>query len=223
MSRARTAGVFYLLNLFTIFLSIFLFRGLIVSGNASATATNALEHLWRFRLAFAFQVVSTACSIAMIAFLYGILKPVDSGFSLLATLLRLIACAIAAIGYVLQLVPLVIGGKSYAALTSPQLQDVANIFSALQVHARNVSIAFFACQLVVTGLLIVRSTFLPRWLGALVTVAGVASLTFLASPVPPRALLYVVPVALVGELSLALWLAIAGVDAKRWKAVALAA
>lgn len=217
-ARARLTGVFYLLNILTIFASILAFRGLIVPGDALATAASILQHLPRFRLGFATEVISTACSIAMAALLYGILRPVDIGFALLATLFRLVACAIAAIGYVFQLAPFVVGSRHYASLTQAQLQDVASVFAALQGHARNVSIAFFACQFIVVGYLIVRSTFLPRWLGGLVALAGVVALMFLGSPVPAGTLVYFVPIGLVAELSLALWLTIVGVDAQRWNA-----
>jgi hypothetical protein len=79
MRAARIAGVFYLLNIVTIFLSI-LVRG-----------TSAQPLL---------QVISTACSVVVAALLYEVLKAVNESLSLTGAFFRLLACAVAVIGYV---------------------------------------------------------------------------------------------------------------------------
>src|SRR5215470_13693169 len=68
-SRARVAGGFYLLNIVTIFVAIFFLRGIIVSSDVAATAANVLAHETSFRLGFALELISTACSIAVTALL----------------------------------------------------------------------------------------------------------------------------------------------------------
>ena len=79
---ARTTGVFYLLNIVAILLSISVFRG-------SAAA-------------MPLKVISTACSIVVAALLYEILRPVNEPVSLVAAFFRLTACAVALVGYVYQ-------------------------------------------------------------------------------------------------------------------------
>lgn len=217
-TRARIAGVFYLANIATIFLSILLFRGLVVSGDVTATAANIAAHLGRYRLAFASQVVSTATSVAVAALLYGVFRPVDRSISLMATLFRVLACGLAAVGYVLQLAPLVIVNTQAPAVAPAELQALAHVFSAFQIHARNVSIAFFGCQFVVLSYLVSRATFLPRFLAPLLAIGGAGGLAFAASPAPSQLLLYFAPAGLVCELSLACWLAFKGIDVTRWNA-----
>jgi len=216
-TRARAAGLFYLANIVTIFAAIFLFKGFAVPGDALATASNIGTHLGRYRLAFASQVMSTATSIGLAALLYGVFKPVDPGMSLMATLFRVLACALAAVGYVFQLAPLVVTVTPPAGLTPAETQAIVQMLAGFQRHTRNVSIAFFGCQFIVLAYLIARSKFLPRLLSVLLGVAGVGGLLFTAAPVSPALLIYFAPVGLAGELSLPLWLAARGVDAGRWR------
>lgn len=213
---ARIAGLFYLANILTIFSSIALFSGLAVRGDAPATAANILAHLARYRLAFASQVMSTAASIAVAAFLYVLFKPVDPGASLTAAFFRVLACALAAAGYVFQLAPLVVAANPYPGVGAAEVQALAQMLGALQTHTRNVSIAFFGCEFLVLAYLIARSTFLPRVLAVLVALGGLGGLLFSASPVPASFLLYFAPLGLVAEVPFALWLSFKGVDERRW-------
>ena len=81
-SIARAAGVFYLLNVATILLAILVLRG-------SAAALPV-------------KMISTACSIVVAALLYELLKVVNESVSLIAAFFRLVACAVAVVGYVVQ-------------------------------------------------------------------------------------------------------------------------
>ena len=70
---------------------------------------------------------------------------------------------------------------------------------------------------VLIGYLIFRSTFLPRILGVLMAVAGVCYLInsfaiFLAPPLADRLFPYILVPCFVGELALALWLTVIGVN-----------
>lgn len=67
------------------------------------------------------------------------------------------------------------------------------------------------------GYLILKSTFLPRVLGALMVFGGLAWLTFLSQPLANYLLPYVLGPGLLAEGSLTLWLLAKGVDAGRWK------
>jgi hypothetical protein len=58
--RARMAGVFYLLTFVTGGLAIFARHGLVVDGDAAATATNILAHESLYRLGFAADLLVVA-------------------------------------------------------------------------------------------------------------------------------------------------------------------
>jgi len=215
---AKLAGVFYLLNILTILLAVFLFRGLVVAGNPAATATNLLAHQSRFQLGIAAEVISTACSICVAGLFYELLKPVNRSFSLVAAFFRLVACAIAVVGYLLQLAPLqILGGAHYLSVPTPEQLQALALVLRFRAPASNMVIVFFGFHFILIGYLIFRSTFLPRILGVLVAFAGLCGLLFLAPALAGRILPYFVGVGLVSEVSLALWLVVMGVNASKWR------
>src|SRR5262249_24354872 len=180
-SLARIAGLFYLLNIATIFLAIFLFRGLFVSRDLVATATNLAVHSTLFGFGFASEMISTACSVCVAALLYELFKPVDSSVSLLAAFFRLLACAIAVIGSFFQVAPFQIGrlAASFATLKPDAVPALSALVSTLHAHTLNVLLVFFGLHFIMLGYLILRSRAVPRSLGLLVSAAGFGALIFL--------------------------------------------
>jgi hypothetical protein len=73
------------------------------------------------------------------------------------------------------------------------------------------------------GYLIFRSTFLPRILGALMTIAGLGWLTYLSPPLVNHLSPYNLASALLAEGLVMLWLLVMGVNVQRWKGQASAA
>jgi hypothetical protein len=79
-------------------------------------------------------------------------------------------------------------------------------------------LVFFGFYCLLIGFLIFRSTYLPRFLAALMALGGIGWLTF-ASPELARQLspFNFLP-GIVGEGALTVWLLVKGVDVERWKA-----
>ncbi len=73
------------------------------------------------------------------------------------------------------------------------------------------------------GYLILRSTFLPRILGALMVIVGLGWLLFLSPPLANRLLIYIEVPGFVAEAALMLWLLVIGVNVERWEEQASAA
>jgi hypothetical protein len=71
--------------------------------------------------------------------------------------------------------------------------------------------------------LIFRATFLPRFLGALIAVGGLAWITHVSPAFADRLSPYNVVIGLLGEGSLMLWFLVFGVNEQRWKDQAAAA
>jgi hypothetical protein len=197
---------------------------LFVAGDAAATASNLLRHEALFRFAFALELISTAASIGIAAFFYVLFKPVSLSLALLAAFFRLVACAVAAIGYVFQLAPLQLldGGHRFAPIAPDQLQGLALVFSSLGGPVSRISIVFFGFHFLLIGFLIVRSGLLPRALGILVALAGLAALMFLAPQFAAHFFVYFAGIGLLAEVSLAGWLLTAQIDVERWNALAAA-
>jgi hypothetical protein len=97
-------------------------------------------------------------------------------------------------------------------------------FEALRLQPRgmNVAIVFAGLYCLVIGYLIFRATFLPRSLGALMALAGLAWLTWLSNPLVKYLSPYNLAVAAPAELLVFLWLMVMGVSAQRWNTLATA-
>ena len=224
--KARITGVLYLLTMVTgIFAQGFISGRLVVEGDAAATATNILTHRGLFELGFTVYLIEMACQIAITALFYDLLKPAGRSVSLVAAFLGLAGCVIKTFGRLFYIAPLfVLGGASYLSVFSPeQLQALALLFLKVNDRGAGIALAFFGFYALLTGYLIIRSTFLPRILGVVSVVAGVGWLTFLYPPLGYRLFPYIAPFGLLGALALILWLLVVGVNEQRWKEQASAA
>jgi hypothetical protein len=223
--RARITGVVYLVYFLTAAFAEFFMRGLVVSGDAAATANNILAHRPLFRLGLATGLIATACYIAVTALFYDLFKPVNRSLSLLAAFFSLVGCAILAFGSLFQLAPLVIlGGNQYlSAFKVEQLRALALMFFELNTQAGNICVVFFGVYCLLIGYFIFRSAFLPRILGAPMAIAGLGWLTFLSPPLADYLSPYILVLGFLAELSLMLWLLVMGVNVQRWKEQANAA
>jgi hypothetical protein len=217
--------VVYLLYFLTAVLGEFFLKGLVVDGNAAATANNLLAHQPLFRLGWATGLISTACYIAVTALFYGLFKPVNRSLSLVAAFLSLSGCTILAFASLFQLAPLfVLGGSPYLTLfTAEQLRALALMFLELNAQAVGICLVFFAFYDLLIGYLIFRSAFLPRALGVLMALAGLGWMSFLSPPLANYLSPYILVLGFVAELLLMLWLLVKGVNVQQWREQAGAA
>ena len=180
--KARITGVFYLLTMLTgIFAQGFVSERLVVSGDAAATATNILTHSGLFQLGFAVYLIEMACQIVITALFYDLLKPVSRSVSFVAAFLGLAGCVIKTVSRLFYIAPLfVLGGAHYLSVFNPeQLQSLALLFLKVNDHGAGIASVFFGFYALLTGYLIVKSTFLPQILGVLSVFGGLGWLTFL--------------------------------------------
>jgi hypothetical protein len=78
-------------------------------------------------------------------------------------------------------------------------------------------LVFFGGYCLLIGYLIVRSTFLPRVLGALMMCAGLGWLTFLSPALSTSLSPYNLAPGIIGEGILTLWLLVVGVHVPKWQ------
>jgi hypothetical protein len=222
--KARIAGAVYLLEMLTGGFALFVAVKLFVSGDAAATATNILAHDSLFRLGAAANLLQFACYTAVTGLFYGLFKPVNRNLSLLAAFFSLVGCTIGAVSCFFEFVPLIVlGGAHYLSVFNlEQLQALALLFLKLYGQFFNGSFVFFGFYCLLIGYLIFRSIFLPRILGVGMAITGLGWLTFLWPPLTAYLSPYILIVG-IGEVSLTLWLLVAGVNAERWKQQARAA
>jgi hypothetical protein len=221
---ARITGAFYLLTILTgIFAQGFVSGTLVVDGDAAATATNVLTHKNLFQLGFAIYMIEMACQIVITALFYDLLKPAGRSVSLVAAFLGLTGCIIKTFSRVFFIAPLfVLGGAHFlSAFNSQQLQALALLFLKVNDRSAGIALVFFGFYALLTGYLIVRSTFLPRILGVFSILGGFGWLTFLYLPLGYRLFPYVAAIGILGATALILWLLVFGVNEQRWKEQAM--
>jgi Domain of unknown function (DUF4386) len=219
--KARIAGVFYLVTILTrMFVEIFVRNRLMVSDDAAATAANIMAHepLWWW--GFAGDIIAFASYIALAALLYELFRPVHRTLSLVAAFFSLVASMVQAISSLFHLAPLfLLGGARYLnVFTVEQLQALALVFLRLRAAAyHNIGLVFFGLYLLLVGILILKSTFLPRILGVLMVLAGLSYVLFLSPPLVRSLQPYILVFPGVGQISLCLWLLGIGLNAQRWR------
>ena len=220
--KARIAGACWLLCIVAGMVGFIAAGPLIVANDAAATATNILANESLFRFGFAANLISGLSYVGVTVFMYYVLKPVSRSLSLLAAFFGLAGVAIGGVAWVSNLVPLTLlhGDQYLSALTASQLQALSLAALKLQTHVFFIGMVFFGIQCISIGYLVARSSFLPRILGVLLGLGGtcyvIASFANFLLPLGARLMPFVVPVALIGEGSLTVWLLIKGLNEQRW-------
>ncbi len=217
------AGGLWLLCIVTSVGSFLAASPLIVANDAAATAANILASESLFRLGFAADLISGVSYLGVTVFLYYVLKPVSRSLSLLGAFFGLAGVAIGGAAWVIHLTPLLLlhGDQYLTAFTTGQLQAMALTALKLQVQVFGIGIVFFGIQCISIGYLVARSTFLPRTLGILLAIGGTSYVissfaNFLTPSFGPHLMAFTLPVALIGEGSLTVWLLVKGVNVQRW-------
>jgi len=101
------------------------------------------------------------------------------------------------------------------SLLAASVNLVALTFEAFQ--SLNIGLVFGGFYCLLIGYLILRSTFLPRILGAPMAFAGLGWMTFLWTPMADHLSPYNLAAGILGEGLVMLWLLVMGVSVQRWK------
>ncbi|TGE20415.1 DUF4386 domain-containing protein [Hymenobacter aquaticus] len=222
---ARLGGALYLVIILCGLFAEGLVMSKLVGADAAATARNILAAPLLWRVGVAANVLVVLCALPLLWIEYLLLRPVSPRLVLLALILNLASLAVEAVSKVFMLVvePLLSNAGYQAAFSAPQLTALASLALRLHDISFNVALVFFGFTCVLNGYLLFRSGYFPRLLGVLMQVAGgcylVACTAALFAPALAQKLLpgILLP-CLLGELSMALWLLIKGVDRAQWQA-----
>jgi hypothetical protein len=166
-------------------------------------------------------LTGTGFYVALVALFYLLFKPVNRSVSLVAAFFGVVGCAIQASRSVFQSFTLAnLGdGGTVSIFSSDELSGraVGMLFLKLTHQVGNVALVFFGVYCLLIGCLILRSTFLPRFLGVLMALAGLGWLIFLYPPLAERLFACIAVVGITAEALLMLWLLVIGVNADRWR------
>src|SRR5437867_8818366 len=220
--QARMAGGLWWLCIVSGVVGFVVGASLIVANDATATASNILAKESLFRLGFVADLISGLSYVGVTVFIYYLLKPVSRSLSLLGAFFGLAGVAIGGASWVIHLAPLLLlhGDQYLTSFTTSQLQTMSLAALKLQMQVFPIGMVFFGIQCISIGYLVARSTFLPRVLGLLLAIGGtcyvIASFANFLLPLRASLVPFVMPVALIGEGSLTVWLLVKGVNEQRW-------
>ncbi|HJQ53149.1 MAG TPA: DUF4386 domain-containing protein [Gemmatimonadaceae bacterium] len=223
VTTARFAGALWLIVIIASLIDVLAVPAINTTGTPAQTAASVLASEGPIRLGFALNVLVSVCYLGVTALLYDLLRPVGRGLALFGAFAGVGGIIVGAASAVDELAAL--GLLRDAATATPdtanQLQTIAQLaFRAGPEFA--VSMVFFGFQIVSVGYLIFRSTFLPRIIGAVLVLGGASYIAislakFVAPTLGMRMGPLVIPIAIIGEGALTLWLLFKGVDAERWR------
>ncbi len=224
---ARVAGALYaLIFAFAPFSLIYLPGKLIAPENATATATNILASEGLFRLGIVGELIVAVLFLLLVVALYHLLSGVNKNHARLMVGLVLVSVAITFVNVLTNIAALTFfRGASYlSVLDKPQRDALGMLFVGLHSQGTLVNEVLWGLWLLPFGLMVMKSGFLPRILGALLIVNGfayvAASLTSLLLPEYGDVVFRAAIPALLGELWIMLWLLIKGAKAEALAAAA---
>lgn len=211
---ARTAGAMYLAIIGLGLFGEAYVRGSLATGDAATTAGNILGSQLLWRIGTATDLVMHVLDVPLIVFFYLLLAPVDRPLALLATLFNVVQTCVLALNKLALVAVLSLLEAPILAARPFDSQALALLALDLHGHGFGIGLVFFGLTCLVRGVLIVRSGYVPRLLGALLVLAGICylinSFTLLLSPTLASLLFPAVLLPpLVAELALALWLLVA--------------
>ena len=219
---AKLAGVLALLSFIAGgFGEAYVPSKLVVGSDAAATVENLKSSAAMFRLGFAGYLVEATCDVALALIFYVLLKPVHRYVSLLAAFFGLIGTATFAAAELFYFAPgLILKGGDYLKSFSPdQLNTLVLLSLKLFGLGAAIFTAFYGMGWLLRGYLIFQSAYLPKFLGILMAVAGLAFIVsnFLLVLAPRYGSGYLLLLMMPGFLALTGWLLFKGVDLRKWE------
>jgi hypothetical protein len=215
--QARLAGLLYLLaSIPAPFALIYVPNKLIVTGDATATADHIRASETLLRLGIASELIGSIIFIFVVLALYRLFKPVSDKHALAMATLLLISMPISFFGVVNEIAALIVvsGASFLSAFDQRQLDTLAYLFFRLHGQGLVIAQIFWGLWLFPFGVLVIRSGFIPRFLGYLLFIAGVGyaadSFTYLILPSCRQLVSQFASILEIAEVPIIFWLLIWG-------------
>ncbi len=228
---ARTIGVLYALLFFLGPAAFFAGRtSAYVPGDPAATVEGLMAAESTFRTGMVAETAIVIIEIVTSAMLYVLFRPVNRALSLASTFARFGQAMLQAVN-LLTAVPalLLLGGAGYLTAFAPdQLNALVLLFMDVNAFVIIIWGLIFGFHLVLMGYLVLRSGFLPKFLGILLLIGAAGYLLqsyghIIAPQLDTTLATVVIVMSVPGELGFTLWLLLKGVNGERWEERALEA
>jgi Domain of unknown function (DUF4386) len=221
---ARVGGILYLLIIaLGIFYEMIVRNSILVPGDAMATMASLKQNEFLWRLGIVAEFLSSIASIGLVLIMYRLTQLVNKDLAMLAAFFNLAGITIQTV-YIIQLIEALfpIGTSSYLqAFTPEQLSAMISLSTKSHVFGFGIALLMFAPYFLLTGYLIYKSIYLPKFIGMLYMISGVGYLInsiilILAPQFSGSVFMIILLPVIVGEISLSLSLLIKGVNEKEW-------
>lgn len=217
--NAHKAGVLYLIIILSgLFSELFVRSGIIIPGDATATAKNIAANSFLFRIGFISDLIMVMADVAVALLFYLLLKSVNRGLALLAAFFRLAQATVIGLNLLNYYMPLLMLGEtgSFSGFSTDQLNTLVLLFLNAHSYGYLISGVFFGVSCVILGYLIYKTIYFPKWLGLFVSAAGISylidsSVNFLFPEFASSSELLIMTIAVISELSLCLFLIVKGI------------
>jgi hypothetical protein len=213
---ARIAGLWYLGFSLGPFYLLYVPSQTVVRNDAAATAARVLGRETLFRWGMLAETLGAVIFIGLSLALYRLFEDVDRHRARQLVALVLVSSALGLMAAVFNAAALLVfrGGDAVAAFDGHTREAIGMLLIRMRGQANGINQMFWGLWLLPFGWLVVRSRFLPRWLGYWLLLDGLAwmvmSVTWCLAPDYTDALFrYFQPVFL-AELAAMLWLLIVG-------------
>lgn len=215
---ARIAGLGYVVMApFAPLRLVYIPGKLFVEGDASATANNITAHEWLFRMGIACDLITGTLALVLTLLLYRLLRRVNETLAVVMVILGgLMVAPIYFLNTLNDAAALLLarGADFLSVFDKPQRNALAMLFLRLHHQGVVANEMFWGLWLLPLALLVIRSGFLPRFLGYWLMVNGVSyvvlSLTGVLFPQYETMLSDAAFPVLMGEIAFMLWLLIMG-------------
>jgi hypothetical protein len=216
--RARLAGLLYCAwALPQAFAMMYVSSQILVRGDAAATFENLLAKEFLFRISIFSDLVGGIIIVLLALVLYQLFHDVDEFAAKALVVFLIVQVPIVFMLESFNLTALMIAkGEVLKALDPVQAQEWATFFLKLYKYGTVPLEVFWGLWLIPFGRLVYKSGFIPRILGVLLIVAGIAYVTdsfagLLFPNIRPFIVPYLTACFAAGELPIFFWLLIKGV------------
>lgn len=214
--KARIAGLWYLGFTLGPFYLLYVPSKTVVHNDAAATAMRVLNHETLYRWGMLTETLGAVIFIGLSLALYRLFEDVDRHRARQLVALVLVSSALGLASVVFSAAALLVfrSGGAFAGIEGPAREAIGMLLVLMHGQATGVNQTFWGLWLLPFGWLVVRSRFLPRWLGYWLLLDGIAWIVvgmiwFLAPDYTDALFRYFQPVFL-AELAAMLWLLIIG-------------
>lgn len=215
--KARVAGVLYLLIGITAPIGlVYVPSKLFVRGDATATADRIRAAGSLLRLGIASELFHQIVGVFLVLALFRLFRAVNEKHAVLMVILSVLGVPIVLVNVLTEVAALILvsGADFLSVFDKRQLDALAYLF--VRLHGQGIEIAaiFWGLWLFPFAILVMRSGFIPRLLGPLMMIAGIAylasSFTTLVVPQYASQVGQFAIILEIGEVPIMLWLLIWG-------------